>query len=168
MFSSIKIVVKYKTETSDAIQSFQGVKQGDASSSLLFMMYVNGITENIDDNIDGFFKLNELKLFLSFFSFLFYSHFIFIYRSFVIIIYRQFTKYIINTQRKEKLISLYARARTHTHTYTHTYTHPHIHAYTHTNTHVHTRTHTHQHTRTHTYAHAHTHTHAHTYTIPTF
>ena len=88
MFTSIKIVVKYKTETSDAIQSFQGVKKGDASSSLLFMMYANGITENIDDNIDGFFKLNELKLFLSFFSFLFYSHFIFIYRSFVIIIYR--------------------------------------------------------------------------------
>ena len=34
MYASIKIIVKYKTETSDVIQSFQGVKQGDASSSL--------------------------------------------------------------------------------------------------------------------------------------
>ena len=60
MYASIKIIVKYKTETSDVIQSFQGVKQGDASSSLLFMMYVNDIAVNID----GIFTLNELELFL--------------------------------------------------------------------------------------------------------
>ena len=64
MNSSIKSVVKYKIETSDVIQSFHGVKQWDASSSLLFMMYVNDIAENIDVNIDGIFTLNELKLFL--------------------------------------------------------------------------------------------------------
>ena len=61
MYASIKIIVKYKTETSDVIQSFQGVKQGDAISSLLlFMMYVN----DIPVNIDGIFTLNELELFM--------------------------------------------------------------------------------------------------------
>ena len=141
MYSSNKSVVKYKTQTSDAIHSVQGVKQGDASSSLLFMMYVNGIAENIDVNIDGFFTLNELKLFLSFFSSILYSHFIFMYISFVIIIYRQFTKYIIIHTKERKSsttrVFLYTgqyrvapNKHARTHAYTHTRTHAHIHTRT--------------------------------------
>jgi len=64
MYASIKSIVKYKTETSDVIQSFQGVKQGDFISSLLFMMYVNDIAVNVDVNIDGIFTLNELFMLL--------------------------------------------------------------------------------------------------------
>ena len=60
MYASIKSIVKYKTETSDVIQSFQG----DFISSLLFMMYVNDIAVNVDVNIDGIFTLNELFMLL--------------------------------------------------------------------------------------------------------
>ena len=40
------------------------MKQGDASSALLFMMFVNDVTEHINTNIEGMFTLNEMKLFL--------------------------------------------------------------------------------------------------------
>ena len=41
-----------------------GVKQGDSSSALSFMMFVNDILENINTNIPNIFTLNELKIFL--------------------------------------------------------------------------------------------------------
>ena len=47
---------------------YLGVKQGDPSSSLLFMMFLNDIMININTDLDGFFTINELKLFLISFS----------------------------------------------------------------------------------------------------
>jgi len=41
-----------------------GVKQGGASSALLFMMFVNDVTEHINTNLEGIFTLNEMKLFV--------------------------------------------------------------------------------------------------------
>ena len=40
------------------------MKQGDPSSSLLFMMFVNDIIENIDSDLNGIFTLNELRIFM--------------------------------------------------------------------------------------------------------
>jgi len=64
MFSVVKSVIKHQGSTSDPISSYMGVKQVDASSALLFTMFVNDITEHINTNIEGIFTLNEMKLFL--------------------------------------------------------------------------------------------------------
>jgi len=64
MHSVVKSVIKHQGSTSDPISSYTGMKQGDASSALLVMMFVNDITEHINTNIEGMFTLNEMKLFL--------------------------------------------------------------------------------------------------------
>jgi len=52
MYSTVKSVVKNNNEVSDIIYSHQGVKQGDCGSSLLLMVFVNGILNNIITNIN--------------------------------------------------------------------------------------------------------------------
>lgn len=64
MYSVVRSSIKHNQKTSDFINSNIGVKQGDPSSSLLFMMFVNDIIENINTNIDGIFTIDEIKLFL--------------------------------------------------------------------------------------------------------
>ena len=64
MYSSVKSAVKHKGEISATIDSKPGVKQGDPSSSLLFMMFVNDIISNINTNLEDIVTINELKLFL--------------------------------------------------------------------------------------------------------
>ena len=64
MYSSVKSAVKHKGEISATIDSKLGVKQGDPSSSLLFMMFVNDIISNINTNLEGIVTIDELKLFL--------------------------------------------------------------------------------------------------------
>ena len=41
-----------------------GLKQGDPSSRLLFMLFVNDIVDNINTDLSNIFSSNELKLFL--------------------------------------------------------------------------------------------------------
>ena len=62
MYSVERSVVKYKQEISEIIDIQLGVKQGDPSSSLLFMLFVNDIVDNINTNLDGIFTINELFL----------------------------------------------------------------------------------------------------------
>ena len=62
MYSVVKSIIKFNQTLSDPISIQQGVKQGDASSSLLFMMFVNDRLEHIDTNIDDLFTINELYL----------------------------------------------------------------------------------------------------------
>jgi hypothetical protein len=64
MYSVVRSAVRHNGEISEPVYIHQGVKQGDASSSFLFMMYVNDIIENIDSDLNGVFTVNELKFFL--------------------------------------------------------------------------------------------------------
>ena len=64
MYSSVRSAVKHNGNISEKIQSTSGVKQGDPSSSLLFMYFVNDVIQNINTNIEGLFSVDEIKLFL--------------------------------------------------------------------------------------------------------
>ena len=64
MYTVVKSAVKYKGNISNSINSRLGVKQGDPSSSLLFMMFVNDILTDINSDLEGIFTVDEVKLFL--------------------------------------------------------------------------------------------------------
>ena len=63
MYKSVKSAVKLNSKTSEPILSQEGVKQGDPSSSLLFMMFINDFIENMGANLEGIFTSDEIKLF---------------------------------------------------------------------------------------------------------
>jgi len=48
MYNIVKQVIRYKSDTSESIPSFMGVKQGDPRSSLLCLLFLNDILENIN------------------------------------------------------------------------------------------------------------------------
>ena len=64
MYNTVKSCVKYKSSYSNFFASNVGLKQGDPSSPLFFMLFVNDIVENINTDLENIFSLNELKLFL--------------------------------------------------------------------------------------------------------
>ena len=68
MYTTVKSCVKYKSSYSKFFDSCIGLKQGDPSSPLLFMFFVNDIIENINKNIQNIFSINELKLFFILFT----------------------------------------------------------------------------------------------------
>lgn len=64
MYTVVKSCVKFKNTYSDFFNCDIGLKQGDPSSPLLFMLFVSDIIQNINTDIDDIFSLNEQKLFL--------------------------------------------------------------------------------------------------------
>ena len=68
MYCVVKSCIRYKSNTSNFIDSKVGVKQGDPSSSLMFLFFVNDILNHINTNIDGIFTINEVKLFMLLFA----------------------------------------------------------------------------------------------------
>ena len=64
MYATVRSIIKHNGQLSNTMTSNLGVKQGDPSSSLLFMMFVNDIVTNINIDLDGIFSTGELKLFL--------------------------------------------------------------------------------------------------------
>ena len=68
MYRVVKSCVRYKSENSSFFTSNIGVKQGDPSSGLMFLFFINDILTNINSNIDGIFTLNEMKIFLLLFA----------------------------------------------------------------------------------------------------
>ena len=68
MDSKVKAAVRFNSKASPFFCSNIGVKQGDPSSTLLFLYFVNDIFHQFDSNIDGLFTVNDLKLFLFMFA----------------------------------------------------------------------------------------------------
>ena len=68
MYTTVKSCVKYNSTYSNFFDSSVGLKQGDPSSPLLFMFFVNDIVQNINTNLQNVFTINELKLFLILFA----------------------------------------------------------------------------------------------------
>ena len=64
MYTTVKSCVKYNLTYSNFFDSSVGLKQGDPSSPLLFMFFVNDIVQDINTNLQNVFTINELKLFL--------------------------------------------------------------------------------------------------------
>jgi len=68
MYNAVKASVRYQSELSPFFTSNIGIEQGDPSSSLMFLYYVNDTLSNINSNIDGIFDINDVKLFLLLFA----------------------------------------------------------------------------------------------------
>lgn len=68
MYSSVKAAVNYNKQLSPSFDSNIGAKQGDPSSSLLFLFFVNDLINNINRNIEGLFSLNDLQLYMLLFA----------------------------------------------------------------------------------------------------
>ena len=68
MYSSVKSSVKFKNNVSQSFDSNIGVKQGDPSSTLLFLYFVNDMINNFNNDIEGLFTHNDIKLFMLLFA----------------------------------------------------------------------------------------------------
>ena len=64
MYAVVRSCVRYNNHHSDFFESHIGLKQGDPSSPLLFMFFVNDLSLNINTDLDDIFTLNEIKYFL--------------------------------------------------------------------------------------------------------
>ena len=68
MYTTVKLCVKYNNTFSQFFNSYIGLKQGDPSSPLLFMLFVNDMLQHINSNLNGIFTLHEMKFFLILFA----------------------------------------------------------------------------------------------------
>ena len=64
MYTVVKSCVRYRSNTSRFFNSYNGLKQGDPSSPLLFMLFINDIIQNINTDLNDIFTIDEMRLFL--------------------------------------------------------------------------------------------------------
>ena len=64
MYNVVKSCVRCKSSLSGFVSSQNGLKQGDPSSPLMFMMFINDIIDNINTNLENIFTLQEMQLFM--------------------------------------------------------------------------------------------------------
>jgi hypothetical protein len=68
MYSVVKQCIRFKQQKSDFYQNHIGVKQGDPSSSLIFLFFVNDIVINLQSDAEGIFSVEELQIFILLFA----------------------------------------------------------------------------------------------------
>jgi hypothetical protein len=69
MYNCVKSCVRYKSSLSPFFDaSATGVKQGDPSSPLLAMFFINDLINNINSNLPGLISLDIIKIFLLFYA----------------------------------------------------------------------------------------------------
>ena len=64
MYCVVKSCIRYKSSLSQFFNSEIGLKQGDPSSPLLFMLFINDLALNINSDIESIFTVDELQIFL--------------------------------------------------------------------------------------------------------
>ena len=64
MYTVVKSCIRYRSSQSMFFDSFIGLKQGDPSSPLMFMFFINDITQNINIDLDGLFSIDDCILFM--------------------------------------------------------------------------------------------------------
>ena len=64
MYDTVKTCIRYQSKLSGFFYSHIGLKQGDPSSPLMFMLFINDIIENIYSNFQNVFTVDELKIFM--------------------------------------------------------------------------------------------------------
>ena len=64
MYKTVKTCIRHNNSYSAFIESKLGVKQGDPSSPMIFMMFINDLNENINNNLNGIFTIDGIKIFL--------------------------------------------------------------------------------------------------------
>ena len=64
MYNTVKSIIRYQASRSSFFESHVGLKQGDPSSPLMFMLLINDITESINSNFEDIFTVDELKIFM--------------------------------------------------------------------------------------------------------
>ena len=64
MYSNVKACIRHNNSYSAFIDSKFGVKQGDPSSPLIFMMFINDINQHINSDLNGIFSINDINVFL--------------------------------------------------------------------------------------------------------
>ena len=68
MYRCVKSCIKYGNVTTDFVASEVGLKQGDPLSPIIFMFFINDISDSLNSDLDGLFTLNEIKIFMIFFA----------------------------------------------------------------------------------------------------
>ena len=64
MYGVVRACIRYKSLHSSFFNSYTGLKQGDPSSPLLFMMFINDLIDNMNSNLENVFTTNELDRFM--------------------------------------------------------------------------------------------------------
>ena len=65
MYDVVRTCIRYKSLHSRFFfNSYTGLKQGDPSSPLLFIMFINDLIDNINSNLENVFTTDELVLFM--------------------------------------------------------------------------------------------------------
>ena len=68
MYNSVKACVRHERTYTSLFESNIGAKQGDQSSTLLFLFFINDIVSSFNDNMDDLFTLENTKLFILLFA----------------------------------------------------------------------------------------------------